>query len=68
VFVKSVAELPAALPPVLQDGDLLLTLGAGDIGNLPQLLQRPLSPRRGERPSPPTPLPQAGEGRKARRS
>jgi UDP-N-acetylmuramate--alanine ligase len=41
VFVKSVAELPTALPPVLQDGDLLLTLGAGDIGTLPARLARP---------------------------
>ena len=32
VYVKTVAELPAALPGVLRDGDLLLTLGAGDIG------------------------------------
>ncbi len=38
VFVKSVAELPDALSGVLQDGDLLLTLGAGDIGGLPATL------------------------------
>src|SRR6185503_10148704 len=40
VFVESVAEIPAALPPVLQKGDVLLTLGAGDIGSLPALLAR----------------------------
>ena len=40
IFVKGVTELPAALPAVLQDGDLLLTLGAGDIGTLPPLLVR----------------------------
>lgn len=38
IFLKSVQELPAALDSVLRDGDLLLTLGAGDIGSLPGLL------------------------------
>ncbi|WP_374680207.1 glutamate ligase domain-containing protein, partial [Hydrocarboniphaga effusa] len=38
VFVKTVADLPDALAGVLQDGDLLLTLGAGDIGGLPATL------------------------------
>jgi UDP-N-acetylmuramate--alanine ligase len=38
VFVKSVAEAPAALSAIVRDGDVLLTLGAGDIGNLPNLL------------------------------
>ncbi len=42
VFVEEVADLPAALSGVLQDGDVLLTLGAGDIGaaaaKLPQQL------------------------------
>jgi UDP-N-acetylmuramate--alanine ligase len=46
VFVPAVAGLPAALPPVLQDGDLLLTLGAGDIGTLPARLVRPAGKRR----------------------
>jgi UDP-N-acetylmuramate--alanine ligase len=46
VFVRGVADVPAALPPVLQDGDLLLTLGAGDIGSLPALLARPAARRR----------------------
>ncbi len=32
VFVESVREIPAALKRLLQDGDLVLTLGAGDIG------------------------------------
>ena len=39
VFVNKVAELPAALAPLLRDGDVLLGLGAGDIGTLPALLQ-----------------------------
>ena len=38
IFVRSVAEVPDALEGVVQDGDLLLTLGAGDIGTLPALL------------------------------
>ena len=38
VFVNSVAEAPAVLPGMLRDGDVLLTLGAGDIGNLPAVL------------------------------
>ena len=32
VFVDTVTELPAVLRGVLQEGDVLLTLGAGDIG------------------------------------
>ena len=32
VFVEDLAELPAVLNDLLQDGDVLLTLGAGDIG------------------------------------
>ena len=46
VFVESVAELPAALPRVLKKGDVLLTLGAGDIGTLPARLARPSGRRR----------------------
>ncbi len=38
VFVGAVAEAPEALAAMLRDGDVLLSLGAGDIGNLPQLL------------------------------
>lgn len=44
VFVEHVNELPATLAGVLLDGDVLLTLGAGDIGGvaatLPQKLAR----------------------------
>src|SRR3546814_14244713 len=40
VFVASVAELPNALSHVLRDGDLLLTMGAGDVGGLPAMLQQ----------------------------
>ena len=42
VFVETLEELPAILSDVLQDGDLVLTMGAGDIGafatTLPKLL------------------------------
>jgi UDP-N-acetylmuramate--alanine ligase len=40
VVVNSVAELPAALADIVRDGDLLLALGAGDIGQLAPRLQR----------------------------
>lgn len=43
VFVESLEELPAVLRDLLEDGDLVLTMGAGDIGafaqQLPQLLE-----------------------------
>ena len=43
VFVESIDELPGVLRDILQDGDVLLTLGAGDIGavaaQLPVTLQ-----------------------------
>jgi UDP-N-acetylmuramate--alanine ligase len=32
VFVESITDLPAVLPDILQEGDVVLTLGAGDIG------------------------------------
>jgi UDP-N-acetylmuramate--alanine ligase len=32
VFVKSLDDLPNALPALLENGDVLLTLGAGSIG------------------------------------
>jgi len=32
VFVETLAELPAVLEGLLEEGDLLLTMGAGDIG------------------------------------
>lgn len=42
ILVKSVEALPAALIPILRDGDVLVTMGAGSIGGLaaelPQLL------------------------------
>gem|GEM_PF-6024859 len=41
VFLERSAELFDALPPLLRDGDVLLTLGAGDIGAIaPALPER----------------------------
>jgi UDP-N-acetylmuramate--alanine ligase len=40
VFVDGVDELPAALAAVVKSGDVVLTLGAGDIGTLPARLAR----------------------------
>jgi UDP-N-acetylmuramate--alanine ligase len=40
VFVHKVADLPEALAPLMRDGDVLLGLGAGDIGGLPALLEQ----------------------------
>jgi UDP-N-acetylmuramate--alanine ligase len=38
VFLNNVQEVPKTLEAVLQDGDLVLTLGAGDVGSVPAAL------------------------------
>ena len=38
VFVERADELVAILPDLLQDGDILLSMGAGDIGAVAQRL------------------------------
>jgi UDP-N-acetylmuramate--alanine ligase len=38
VFVESVAELPAAIRALVRDGDVVVTMGAGSIGQVPALL------------------------------
>ncbi|MES2490450.1 MAG: UDP-N-acetylmuramate--L-alanine ligase [Pseudomonadota bacterium] len=38
IFLKSVQEVPAALEAMVKDGDLVLTLGAGDVGSVPAAL------------------------------
>ncbi len=43
VFVEQVADLPEAIGDVLREGDLLLTMGAGDIGAVAASLPRVLS-------------------------
>ena len=40
VFVERVADLLDVLPDVLEDGDIVLTMGAGDIGALAARLER----------------------------
>jgi UDP-N-acetylmuramate--alanine ligase len=38
VFVESIAELPAAIRALARDGDVVVTMGAGSIGQAPGLL------------------------------
>lgn len=42
VFVEDVKELPELLPGVIQDGDIVVTMGAGSVGGLPAILQQRL--------------------------
>jgi len=39
VFVESVAELPAAIRALVRDGDVVVTMGAGSIGQVPGMLR-----------------------------
>jgi len=48
VFVEAVTELPQVLPGLLRDGDVLLTLGAGNIGAVAAELATRLSIQAGE--------------------
>jgi UDP-N-acetylmuramate--alanine ligase len=53
VFVHRVADLPDALAAIVRDGDVVLGMGAGDIGQLPSLLAQVkpgLSSGPGEKP------------------
>jgi len=38
VFVEDIAEMPAAIGRIARDGDVVLTMGAGSIGNVPAQL------------------------------
>ena len=38
LFVEDIAELPAAIRRVAREGDVVLTMGAGSIGNIPAQL------------------------------
>ncbi|HEY7675231.1 MAG TPA: UDP-N-acetylmuramate--L-alanine ligase [Burkholderiales bacterium] len=40
VFVENVADMPAAIRKLVRPGDVVLTMGAGSIGNVPQALAR----------------------------
>jgi UDP-N-acetylmuramate--alanine ligase len=43
IFVDDLAELPAALAPILKADDIVLTLGAGSIGAVAQTLPQALA-------------------------
>jgi len=47
VFVERIADLPAVLKDILQDGDVLVTMGAGDIGAVSARLADALRVREG---------------------
>jgi UDP-N-acetylmuramate--alanine ligase len=38
VFVEQIADMPAAILAAVRDGDVVVTMGAGTIGNTPKLL------------------------------
>jgi UDP-N-acetylmuramate--alanine ligase len=38
VFVEDIAAMPEAILRAAQDGDVVLTMGAGSIGNVPAQL------------------------------
>jgi UDP-N-acetylmuramate--alanine ligase len=38
VFVEEIAEVPSAIHAMARDGDLVITMGAGSIGQVPQRL------------------------------
>jgi UDP-N-acetylmuramate--alanine ligase len=38
VFVEEITEMPAAIRRVAADGDVVVTMGAGSIGNVPAQL------------------------------
>ena len=40
LFVESIGDMPAAIRTVAQDGDVVLTMGAGSIGGVPAALLR----------------------------
>ncbi|MDO9065346.1 MAG: UDP-N-acetylmuramate--L-alanine ligase [Sulfuricella sp.] len=45
IFVETVAELPQAIMNAARDGDVVLTMGAGSIGQIPGQLARGGAPR-----------------------
>jgi len=38
VFVEALADVPAAIQAIVRDGDVVVTMGAGSIGQVPSLL------------------------------
>ena len=41
VFVEQIADMPQAIMQLARAGDVVVTMGAGSIGNVPQLLAQP---------------------------
>jgi UDP-N-acetylmuramate--alanine ligase len=39
VFVESVADIPATIRAIVRDGDVVVTMGAGSIGQVPGVLE-----------------------------
>ena len=39
VFVESVADVPAAIRAIVRDGDVVVTMGAGSIGQVPAQIE-----------------------------
>lgn len=68
VFVAAVTDLPDALAGVVDDGDLVLTLGAGDIGSVAATLPERLSKARVGAASAAIGKHTAGEDRGSRRA
>jgi UDP-N-acetylmuramate--alanine ligase len=44
--VEQVSELPEAIRAAARDGDVVVTMGAGSIGNVPTWLQTPVAEAR----------------------
>jgi UDP-N-acetylmuramate--alanine ligase len=38
VFVEALADVPAAIRAIVRDGDIVMTMGAGSIGQVPMQL------------------------------
>ncbi|MBI1906184.1 MAG: UDP-N-acetylmuramate--L-alanine ligase [Rhodocyclales bacterium] len=45
IFVEDIAAMPEALAAIVQDGDVVITMGAGSIGNLPGRLAQVEEPK-----------------------
>ena len=43
IFVEDIAEMPEAIRQAARDGDVVVTMGAGSIGAVPQKLVKPIS-------------------------
>jgi UDP-N-acetylmuramate--alanine ligase len=41
IFVEDIGEMPAAIRRLAEDGDVVITMGAGSIGGVPAQLTQP---------------------------